>query len=144
MTPPPPLPLLLGSFQSSGLEGVSDLKGFRGEFKPCRRAWPAPGVPLLRGGSGCPGVSTLKGEPSRAKSGDLGIGTTRTCVNGLTGLGEAPCVARMRAFCMAMRSQETRPAGVPDGRLERVVSEGSGGIGGIGGGGEYLVAGRKV
>ena len=39
----------------------------------------------------------------------FGLGTTWTLVKGLIGLGLGPCSARIWAFWMAMRSQETRP-----------------------------------
>ena len=67
----------------------------------------------------------------------LRTGTTWTCVRGLIGLGLGPSSARIWAFWMAMRSQETRPGFGWPGRGFWVSKEGE-----FGCGGEYLVAGN--
>lgn len=64
------------------------------------------------------------------------FGTTCTRVKGLMGLGLGPCSARICAFWMAMRSQETRPDFKGPGRGFGGSEEGD-----FGCGGEYLVAG---
>lgn len=89
------------------------------------------------------------------KAGDSEIGgisvRERGWLRGLIGLGESSWVARMRAFWIAMRSQETRPAGSWAGpRWGCTCGRGRGGVDrlhfflelNLEFGGEYFVAGR--
>ena len=67
------------------------------------------------------------------------MGTTWTLVRGLMGLGLGPSSARIWAFWMAMRSQETRPGFDWPGRGVFCGSR----VGEFGWGGEYFVAGNS-
>ena len=60
------------------------------------------------GGAGAAGNLSRR-EPELCRLGLLDIGVTWTRVKGLMGLGLGPSSARIWAFWMAMRSQETRP-----------------------------------
>ena len=77
-------------------------------------------------------------EPELRWLGLLCMGTTWTFVRGLMGLGLGPSSARIWAFWMAMRSQETRPGFDWPGRGVFCGSK----VGEFGWGGEYLVAGK--